>query len=201
MYKSFFKRIFDIIISAGALIILFPVYLFLIVSLYFANKDAGVFFVQLRPGKKEQLFKLVKFKTMTDQRNKKGILLPDSERLTKIGKFIRSTSLDELPQFMSVLKGDMSLIGPRPLLVHYLPLYNKRQAKRHNVRPGITGWAQVNGRNKISWQEKFELDVYYVENISLNLDFKIFFLTIKKVFRREGINAVNNLSMEEFKGN
>jgi len=201
MYKLFFKRFFDIIISAGALILFFPVFLFLIVTLYFANKNAGVFFVQIRPGKKEKLFKLVKFKTMTDQRNDKGDLLPDSERITKIGKFIRSTSLDELPQFINVLKGDMSLIGPRPLLVQYLPLYNEKQIRRHEVRPGITGWAQVNGRNTISWQQKFEFDVWYVDHVSFTLDLKILFKSIYKVLHREGINTDNNTAMDFFTGN
>jgi len=201
MYKLFFKRLFDIIISAGALILFSPVFLFLIVSLYFANKDAGVFFVQLRPGKKEKLFKLVKFKTMTDEKDEKGYLLPDSERITKIGKFIRSTSLDELPQFFNVLKGDMSLIGPRPLLVQYLPLYNKKQGRRHEVRPGITGWAQVNGRNTISWQQKFEFDVWYVDHVSFLLDLKILFNSISKVLHREGINTETNITMDFFTGN
>ena len=160
-----------------------------------------MFFVQPRPGRNQKIFKLIKFKTMTDEKNIDGNLLPDEQRLTKTGRLIRSLSLDELPQLLNVIKGDMSLVGPRPLLVHYLPLYNEQQAKRHTVRPGITGWAQVNGRNAINWQKKFEFDVYYVENISLNLDLKIIFLTIKKVFLREGINAGENIPMGEFKGN
>lgn len=160
-----------------------------------------MFFVQPRPGRNHKIFKLIKFKTMTDEKNMDGNLLPDEQRLTKIGRLIRSLSLDELPQLINVIKGDMSLVGPRPLLVHYLPLYNEQQAKRHTVRPGITGWAQVNGRNAINWQKKFEFDVYYVENISLKLDLKIIFMTVKKVFMREGINAYIDIPMEEFKGN
>ncbi len=169
--------------------------------LMIANKSTNIFFVQARVGKNNHNFKVLKFKTMTDEKDADGNLLPDVLRITKIGGLIRSLSFDELPQLINVIKGDMSLIGPRPLLGHYLPLYSERQALRHRVRPGITGWAQINGRNAISWQEKFELDVFYVENISLNLDLKIFFLTIKKVFIREGVNAADDLSMQEFKGN
>jgi lipopolysaccharide/colanic/teichoic acid biosynthesis glycosyltransferase len=166
-----------------------------------ANKRAGVFFVQDRPGKNGKIFKAIKFKTMTDERDANGKLLPDKERLTKIGKFVRSTSLDELPQLINMLKGDMSLIGPRPLLVKYLPLYNTQQARRHEVRPGITGWAQINGRNTISWQQKFEYDLWYVDHLSLGLDMKIFMMTIKKVVKREGINADRDIPMAAFKGN
>ncbi|MEA4983574.1 MAG: sugar transferase [Paludibacter sp.] len=201
MYKLLFKRICDFTISLMALLFFFPVISCLIIILYFTNKGTGVFFVQPRPGRNQKIFKLIKFKTMTDEKNIDGNLLPDEQRLTKTGRLIRSLSLDELPQLLNVIKGDMSLVGPRPLLVHYLPLYNEQQAKRHTVRPGITGWAQVNGRNAINWQKKFEFDVYYVENISLNLDLKIIFLTIKKVFLREGINAGENIPMGEFKGN
>ena len=166
-----------------------------------ANKGAGAFFVQERPGKDEKIFKLYKFKSMTDKRDADGNLLPDAERLTKVGKFIRKTSLDELPQLWNVLKGDMSFIGPRPLLIQYLPLYNDVQKRRHEVRPGITGWAQVNGRNAISWEEKFEHDVWYVDHISLPLDVKIVLKTIEKVFRREGISSETSTTMEPFRGN
>ena len=168
--------------------------------LYFANKGTGVFFTQERPGKRGKIFKVIKFKTMTDERDGNGNLLPDEKRLTKIGKFIRSTSIDELPQLINVLKGDMALVGPRPLLTQYLPLYNKEQMRRHEVRPGITGWAQVNGRNAISWTKKIELDVWYVNNLSFCLDLKIFFLTIKKVFYRVDINSANDVTMEDFDG-
>lgn len=169
--------------------------------LHFANKGAGTFFTQERPGKNSKIFKVIKFKTMTDERDEDGNLMPDEKRLTRIGKFIRSTSVDELPQLINVLKGDMALIGPRPLLPQYLPLYTKEQARRHNVRPGITGWAQVNGRNAISWTKKFELDVWYVEHCSFLLDLKIIFLTIKKVFVREGISSDTSVTMEPFNGN
>jgi lipopolysaccharide/colanic/teichoic acid biosynthesis glycosyltransferase len=169
--------------------------------LRWAHGKGGVFFTQQRPGKDEVVFKLLKFKTMNDQRDAKGDLLPDAERLTAIGKFIRKTSLDELPQLWNVLKGDMSLVGPRPLLVQYLPLYTDEQKRRHLVKPGITGWAQVNGRNAISWEEKFKLDVWYVDNVSFFLDVKILFLTIKKVFVREGISAQGHATMDFFKGN
>ncbi len=178
-----------------------PILVFIIISLYWVNKGAGVFFLQERPGKNAKIFNVVKFKTMTDERNENGDLLPDKNRLTKIGKFIRSTSIDELPQLINVLKGDMALIGPRPLLPQYLPLYSKEQARRHEVRPGITGWAQVNGRNAISWTKKFELDVWYVDHCSFLLDLKIIFLTIKKVFVREGINSDTSATMEPFTGN
>ena len=169
--------------------------------LHFANKGAGAFFTQERPGKNGRIFKVIKFKTMTDERNANGDLLPDADRLTKVGRFVCSTSVDELPQLFYVLKGDMALIGPRPLLPQYLPLYSKEQARRHEVRPGITGWAQVNGRNAISWKKKFELDVWYVDHCSFSLDLKIIFLTIKKVFVREGISSDTSATMEPFIGN
>jgi len=169
--------------------------------LYFANQGAGVFFTQKRPGKNEKMFRLIKFKTMTDEKDKDGNLLSDAQRLTKIGKFIRSTSLDEIPQLINVLNGDMSLIGPRPLLVQYLPLYNSVQARRHEVRPGITGWAQVKGRNAISWEQKFNHDVWYVDNISFSIDIKIIFMTILKVLKHEGIKQNENVTMQSFKGN
>lgn len=184
-----------------ALILLSPIFIATIILLHFANKGAGVFFCQTRPGKNEKIFKALKFKTMTDVRDAKGELLPDTDRLTKVGKFVRSTSLDELPQLINVLKGDMSLVGPRPLLVQYLPLYSKEQSRRHEVRPGITGWAQINGRNAISWKQKFEYDVWYVDNMSFWLDVKILFLTVKKVFVREGINKAGEATTEAFNGN
>lgn len=201
MYRLFLKRLIDFLIALIALLVLSPLLLLIIILLYFANQGAGVFFIQKRPGKKAKIIKVFKFKTMTDKKDDKGNLLPDADRLTKIGKFVRSTSIDELPQLLNVLKGEMALIGPRPLLVQYLPLYNKKQARRHEVRPGITGWAQVNGRNAISWQQKFEYDVWYVDNCSLWLDLKILFLTIKKVFVREGITSQSSATMEAFNGN
>lgn len=201
MYRFVFKRLFDFIISLFVLLCLLPVLAVLTVLLCFFNKGAGAFFTQERPGKNGKIFKVIKFKTMTDEKDINGKLLPDAQRLTKVGKFVRSTSLDELPQLFNVLKGDMALIGPRPLLPKYLPLYNKEQARRHEVRPGITGWAQVNGRNAISWSRKFELDVWYVDNISLMLDLKIIFLTIKKVLVREGISSANSVTTEPFNGN
>ncbi len=201
MYKCFFKKLIDFIIVSCMLVIIWPILLLLIIWLHFANKGAGVFFMQQRPGKKGQIFKVIKFKTMTDECDVNGDLLPDEKRLTKVGKFLRSTSMDELPQLINVLKGDMALIGPRPLLPQYLPLYNKEQARRHEVRPGITGWAQVNGRNAISWTKKFELDVWYVKHCSFMLDLKIIVLTIKKVFVREGINSNTSVTMESFTGN
>lgn len=200
MYKKFLKRIFDFLFALIGFSLLSPLFLFIIIGLFFVN-EGRPFFVQVRPGKNGQLFKIVKFKTMSDKRDSNGNLLPDANRLTKIGQLVRKTSLDELPQLINVLKGDMSLIGPRPLLPEYLPLYNETQKRRHEVRPGITGWAQVNGRNAISWQKKFEYDVWYVENISFVLDCKIVFLTIKKVFKREGVTAGNSASAEVFKGN
>ncbi|WP_270458773.1 sugar transferase [Bacteroides intestinalis] len=201
MYVHFIKRLIDFIIVFCVLMVIWPILLVISIWLYFANKGAGVFFTQERPGKCGKIFRVIKFKTMTDERNEDGILLPDEKRLTKLGKFIRSTSIDELPQLINVLKGDMSLIGPRPLLPQYLPLYSEEQAHRHEVRPGITGWAQVNGRNAISWTKKFELDVWYVNHCSFLLDLKIVFLTIKKVFVREGINSTTSVTMEPFTGN
>lgn len=200
MYKNFFKRIIDFSASLIGMILLSPIFLFVMIGLFFANQGKPFFF-QSRPGKNERIFKIVKFKTMNDKKDKNGNLLSDAERLTKIGGFVRKTSLDEIPQLINVLKGDMSLIGPRPLLIQYLPLYNEVQKRRHEVRPGITGWAQVNGRNAISWQQKFEYDVWYVDNISLRLDIKILFLTIKKVFVREGISQDGQATTEVFKGN
>ncbi|NWJ53301.1 MAG: sugar transferase [Bacteroidetes bacterium] len=200
MYSKFFKRLIDLCFALVLIILLSPFYLMIVILLYFAN-GGHPFFLQVRPGKNEKTFCLVKFKTMNDKRNEFGVLLPDNERLTSLGRFIRSVSIDELPQLINVLKGEMSFIGPRPLLVQYLPLYNVRQKKRHAVRPGITGWAQVNGRNKLNWEEKFELDVYYVEHLSFLLDLKIIFLTIRKVMLREGINASSAETMGAFKGN
>ena len=199
-YKHFFKRVFDFIIALVALILLSPIFLIVMIGLYFANQGKPFFF-QARPGLNEKIFKIIKFKTMNDKKDANGNLLSDAERLTPIGAFVRKTSLDELPQLINVLKGDMAIIGPRPLLPQYLPLYSETQKSRHNVRPGITGWAQVNGRNAISWSKKFELDVWYVDNISLILDVKIFFLTIKKVFVREGISQEGQVTMEAFNGN
>lgn len=200
MYKHFFKRFFDFWIALIALIVLSPILLIVTVWLHFANKGAGAFFFQERPGKNAKIFKVIKFKSMTDERDENGNLLPDAQRLTKIGKFVRSTSIDELPQLINVLKGDMALIGPRPLLVQYLPLYSPEQARRHEVRPGITGWAQCNGRNAISWTKKFELDVWYVDNISLKTDLKVIFTTIKKVLQRADINSETAATMEAFNG-
>lgn len=201
MYSCFLKRLIDFVIVFFVLAVIWPILLFMAIWLHFANKGAGAFFLQERPGKHGKIFRVIKFKTMTDERDRDGDLLPDEKRLTKIGKFIRSTSIDELPQLINVLKGDMSLIGPRPLLPQYLPLYTKEQARRHEVRPGITGWAQVNGRNAISWNKKFELDIWYVDHCSFLLDLKIFFLTIKKVFVREGISSDTSVTMEPFNGN
>lgn len=200
MYKSVFKRVIDFITVFCTLAIIWPFLLLIIVFLHFANKGAGVFFTQDRPGRNAKIFKAIKFKTMTDERDADGKLLPDSVRLTKVGKIVRSLSIDELPQLINVLKGDMSLVGPRPLLPKYLPLYSQEQYRRHEVRPGITGWAQVNGRNNISWQKKFELDVWYVDHLSFWLDIKIIFLTIKKVFVREGINMEGTATTEAFNG-
>ena len=201
MYKKLFKRVTDFCVIFIALGVLFAPLLIITLWLYFANKGAGVFFMQERPGKNGKIFKVFKFKTMTDERDVDGNLLPDAQRLTKVGRFVRSTSIDELPQLINVLKGDMALIGPRPLLPQYLPLYSKEQARRHEVRPGITGWAQVNGRNAISWTRKFELDVWYVDHCSFLLDLKIIFMTIKKVFVREGISSETSVTMEAFTGN
>ena len=190
----------DFTLSRLALAILWPILLLIAIWLRFANKGAGAFFFQERPGKDGKIFRVIKFKTMTDERDSKGDLLSDAARLTKVGKLVRSTSLDELPQLINVLKGDMALIGPRPLLIQYLPLYNKEQARRHEVRPGITGWAQVNGRNAISWARKFELDVWYVDNISFVIDLKVIVLTIKKVLFREDINSATSATVEGFNG-
>lgn len=201
MYKHFLKPLLDFLLVSFVLLLICPFLLLITLWLHFANKGAGAFFFQERPGKDGKIFKVIKFKTMTDKRDAEGNLLPDAERLTKVGRFVRSTSIDELPQLINVLKGDMALIGPRPLLPQYLPLYSKEQARRHEVRPGITGWAQVNGRNAISWTKKFELDVWYVDHCSFLLDAKIFFLTIKKVFVREGISQEGQATMEVFNGN
>lgn len=200
MYNLFLKRLFDFLVALCALLLMFPICLMLIISLFFANKGAGIFFVQHRIGLHEKVFKVIKFKTMTDEKDEFDNLLPDEKRLTKLGKFIRSTSLDELPQLINVLKGDMALIGPRPLLIRYLPLYSEKQKKRHNIRPGITGWAQINGRNTISWTKKFELDVWYVEHYSFILDMKIIFLTFTKLIMREGICQEGQATMEFFNG-
>lgn len=200
MYKHFFKRFLDFWISLVVLIIISPILLFVTIWLHFANKGAGAFFFQERPGKDGKIFKVIKYKTMTDERNADGNLLSDEVRLTKVGKFVRSTSIDELPQLINVLKGDMALIGPRPLLVQYLPLYNKEQARRHEVRPGISGWAQCHGRNAISWTEKFKLDVWYVDHVSLITDLKVIFITIKNVLMRKDINSATSATMEAFDG-
>lgn len=200
MYKHFFKRLIDFIIVFTALAVIWPFLLAITIWLHFANKGAGAFFFQERPGKNGKIFKVIKFKTMTDERDAQGNLLPDADRLTPVGRFVRSTSIDELPQLINVLKGDMALIGPRPLLVKYLPLYSPEQARRHEVRPGITGWAQCHGRNAISWKKKFELDVWYVDHISFMTDLKVIFLTIKKVVCREDINQEGEATMEEFDG-
>lgn len=201
MYKHFFKRFFDFWISLIALICISPILLIVTIWLHFANKGAGAFFFQERPGKDGKIFKVIKFKTMTDERDENGELLPDADRLTKVGRFVRSTSIDELPQLINVLKGDMALIGPRPLLVQYLPLYSKEQARRHEVRPGISGWAQCHGRNSISWTEKFKLDVWYVDHVSLLTDLKVIFITIGKVLKRDGISEEGHATMEPFTGN
>ena len=201
MYRFFLKRLIDFVLVLCVLVGIWPILLLIAVWLHFANKGAGAFFTQERPGKNGKIFKVIKFKTMTDERDADGNLLPDAERLTKVGRFVRSTSIDELPQLINVLKGDMALIGPRPLLPKYLPLYSKEQARRHEVRPGITGWAQVNGRNAISWAKKFELDVWYVDHCSLSTDLKVIFMTIMKVLKREGINSATAATMEAFNGN
>lgn len=200
LYKSIFKRFLDFWISLIVLIIISPILLVVTVWLHFANKGAGAFFFQERPGKDGKIFKVIKYKTMTDERDSDGNLLPDEVRLTKVGKFVRSTSIDELPQLINVLKGDMALIGPRPLLVQYLPLYSPEQARRHEVRPGISGWAQCHGRNAISWTEKFKLDVWYVDHVTLMTDLKVIWITIMKVLKRDGISQVGNATMEAFNG-
>lgn len=200
MYKCFFKRIVDFLIVACALLCIWPILLLIVLFLYFANKGAGVFFCQERTGRNARIFRVIKFKTMTDERDANGVLLPDAMRLTRVGRLVRSTSIDELPQLINVLKGDMSLIGPRPLLPKYIPLYSKEQFRRHEVRPGITGWAQVNGRNNISWTKKFEYDVWYVDHCSFLLDLKILFLTVKKVFFREDISKEGEATTVAFDG-
>ena len=200
MYKHIIKRLLDFTIVFCALLILWPILLLITIWLHFANKGAGAFFFQERPGKDERIFKVIKFKTMTDERDENGKLLPDAVRLTKVGRFVRSTSIDELPQLINVLKGDMALIGPRPLMPKYLPLYSPEQRRRHEVRPGITGWAQINGRNNISWTKKFELDVWYVDHCSFALDVKIILMTIKKVLFREDISKEGEATTVPFNG-
>lgn len=200
MYNSFIKRFIDFTLSLIGFLLISPVFLLLWLLLTIANKGAGAYFTQSRPGRNEKIFKVIKFKTMNDERDSEGNLLPDAQRLTKVGRIVRSTSLDELPQLLNVIKGDMSLIGPRPLLVQYLPLYDDTQRRRHEVRPGITGWAQVNGRNAISWEEKFKLDVWYVENISFWVDLKILFMTVVNVLQRKDISSATDATMEAFEG-
>ena len=200
MYKHGLKRVIDFILVFIVLVVIWPILLLITIGLYFANKGAGAFFTQERPGKDGKIFRVIKFKSMTDERDAEGNLLPDAQRLTKVGRFVRSTSIDELPQLINVLKGDMALIGPRPLLPQYLSLYSKEQARRHEVCPGITGWAQVNGRNAISWTRKFELDVWYVDHCSFKLDVKIFFLTIKKVFMKYSISKEGQATTIPFDG-
>src|SRR5690606_34405058 len=199
MYKNYFKRLFDFLAALIGLICLSPIFIIVSIGLYFANQGRPFFF-QARPGRDEHIFKIIKFKTMNDKKDVHGKLLPDADRLTSIGAFVRKTSLDEIPQLINVLKGDMSVIGPRPLLPQYLSLYNAEQKRRHDVRPGITGWAQVNGRNAISWKRKFELDVEYVDNLSLLMDLKVFFTTFKKVFKSEGISQEGQATAEPFNG-
>lgn len=199
MYKNYFKRLFDFLAAFFGLVLLSPIFIVVMIGLYFANQGKPFFF-QARPGKDERIFNIIKFKTMNDKKDTEGNLLSDAERLTPIGAFVRKTSLDEIPQLINVLKGDMSLIGPRPLLPQYLPLYNAEQKRRHDVRPGITGWAQVNGRNAISWKRKFELDVEYVDNLSLLMDLKVFLTTFKKVFKSEGISQDGQATAEPFNG-
>lgn len=200
MYKHFIKRILDEVISGIALLLIGWLLILVTLFLHFANKGAGAFFLQERPGKNEEIFKVIKFKTMTDERDENGDLLPDAQRLTKVGRFVRSTSIDELPQLINVFKGDMSLIGPRPLLVQYLPLYSEEQHRRHEVRPGISGWAQCHGRNAISWTEKFKLDVWYVDHCTLWTDIRVIFITIKNVLLRKDINSATAATMEAFDG-
>ncbi|MBQ6705312.1 MAG: sugar transferase [Opitutales bacterium] len=204
MYKNFFKRFLDFTLALCVLIATSPILLAVSVALHFANKGAGIFFTQARPGKNGKIFRVIKFKTMTDERDVAGTLLPDHQRMTRVGKFLRKSSLDELPQLFNILRGDMSIIGPRPLLPEYLPLYSPEQARRHEIRPGVTGWAQTNGRNAISWKKKFELDVWYVDHVSFALDVKILFLTALKVVKREGINQSDapgtEITMPKFDG-
>lgn len=200
MYQYFFKRFLDFCIALTVLVCISPLLLIVTIWLHFANKGAGAFFLQERPGWKAKIFKVIKFKTMTDERGADGELLPDAQRLTSVGRFVRSTSIDELPQLINVLKGDMALIGPRPLLPQYLPLYSEKQARRHEVRPGITGWAQCHGRNAISWSQKFEYDVWYVDHVSFITDIKVILHTIKTVFLRSGISQEGNATMEAFNG-
>lgn len=200
MYKHGLKRVIDFILVFIVLVVIWPILLLITIGLYFANKGAGAFFTQERPGKDGRIFRVIKFKSMTDERDAEGKLLPDANRLTKVGRFVRSTSIDELPQLLNVLKGDMALIGPRPLRTYYLPLYSKEQMRRHEVRPGITGWAQINGRNNLSWTKKFELDVWYVDHCSFSLDMQIAFATIRKVFIREGISREGEATTVPFNG-
>lgn len=199
-YRIVFKPLFDFIIALVIFILLFPVFFVFAVLLLIVNWGSP-FFIQSRPGKNERIFKIIKFKTMNDRKDHFDNLLPDANRLTSVGKFVRKTSIDEIPQLLNVIKGDMSLVGPRPLLIEYLPLYNDIQRKRHNVRPGITGWAQVNGRNAISWKQKFEYDIWYVDHLSFLLDLKVIFMTLGKVFKSEGITQEGNVTMERFTGN
>ena len=200
LYLTLIKPLFDFITASILFCLLLPFFLLIILVLAFLN-NGKVFFLQPRPGRKERIFKVIKFKTMTDKTDSTGVLLPDKFRLTSAGKFIRKTSLDEIPQLLNVIKGDMSIVGPRPLLVEYLPLYNRHQQRRHDVKPGITGWAQVNGRNAISWKKKLDYDVWYVENLNFLLDVKIIWLTVKKVFKSEGINSATSATIEKFTGN
>ena len=200
MYSHFFKRVIDLILVFCVLALIWPILLLFALWLHFANKGAGAFFTQERPGKDGRIFRVIKFKSMTDERDAEGKLLPDANRLTKVGRFVRSTSIDELPQLLNVLKGDMALIGPRPLRTYYFPLYSKEQMRRHEVRPGITGWAQINGRNNLSWTKKFELDVWYVDHCSFSLDMQIAFATIRKVFIREGISREGEATTVPFNG-
>lgn len=199
LYKSYFKRLLDLILAVFGFITLFPLFLLTTIILCFTHKG-NPFFIQSRPGKECKIFKIIKFKSMNNYKDYSGQLLPESERLTKTGQFIRKYSIDEIPQLLNVIKGDMSLIGPRPLLVHYLPLYNETQKRRHDIKPGISGWAQVNGRNTISWEKKFELDIWYVNNLSFLIDLKIIGLTIYKVFKQEGIYSIKNDIVPDFKG-
>lgn len=199
-YSTYFKRPIGFFGALAGLCVTLPVILLSSILLLFANRGAGVFFLQSRPGRDEKIFKLIKFKTMTDERDEHGVLLPDAQRITKIGRAIRSCSIDELPQLVNILKGDMAFIGPRPLLINYLPLYAPEQHRRHNVRPGISGWAQVNGRNAISWHQKFEYDIWYVDNLSFKIDFEIFFRTVDRVFKRSDISSATSATMEAFNG-